>query len=181
MIRLKHLITEQSPVGTDWSSCQAWNTAGGTNYWNGEDGRPKITIKFANSGFHLHYVGKGSGYAISHANGGKGDSLHQAFNVIVCDANKYLMRGGLKPDINNIQSNCSKTNGIYDMNIWIPFLPVDKNMKYQLNRRGGWGGNPGPGAVLKAVGKVPNLEGPGKVIVKTGGGKITEYFVTYTI
>jgi hypothetical protein len=180
MIQLKHLITEQ--VGAAWSSCRAWNAAGGTNYWNGEDGRPKITIKFADSGFQLRYVGKGSGYAISHAKGGKGDSLHQAFNVVVCDANKYLMKGGLKPDVNNIDSNCNKTGAIYDMNIWIPFLPVDKQMKYQLNHRGGWGHDPGPNAVLSAVaGKAKNLEGPGKVVVNTGGGTITEYFVTYTI
>jgi hypothetical protein len=66
------------------------------------------------------------------------------------------------------------------MKITIPFTKVDKGV-YQLNHRGGWGHDPGANAVTSAVGNVPNLEGPAKVVVNTGGGKITEYFVTYTI
>jgi len=43
MIRLKSLLFEQA--GYNWNSCKAWRSSGGLSYWNGEDGRPKITTK----------------------------------------------------------------------------------------------------------------------------------------
>jgi len=176
---MKHLLAEQ--VGSSWTSCKNWKASGGTGYWNGQDGRPKITVSMNDAGMHLHYVGPGSGYAISHAKNGKGDSLHQAFNVVVCEVNPFLYKGGLKPNINAIESNCVKNDKTYDMNIWIPFVAVDASQIYQLNHRGGWGHDPGPNAVKQAVGSAKNLEGPGRVVVNTGGGIITEYFVTYTV
>jgi hypothetical protein len=167
-------------VGAAWDSCKAWHTSGGSSYWNGTNGRPNITVNTTDSSMQLIYNGPGSGYAIAHASDSKGDSLHQAFNVIIAEANPYLIKGGLKPDIFNIQTSCTKKGNIYNMKITIPFTKVDKGV-YQLNHRGGWGHDPGANAVTSAVGNVPNLEGPAKVVVNTGGGKITEYFVTYTI
>lgn len=176
MIRLKSLIMEY--VGRQWSSCKAWTAKGGTSYWDGSNGRPKIEIEVDDSGFKIHYVGKASGYAISHAKNGTGDTLHQVFNVIICECNPYLMKGKLKPDIESISTKCTKSNGIYDMEVSIPFVKVEEGI-YQINRRGGMGWDPTAAAIKSAVGKVKNMEGPVKVVVKNGG--ITEYFVTYDI
>jgi|LauGreDrversion4_2_1035121.scaffolds.fasta_scaffold15526_1 hypothetical protein len=174
MIRLKTMLLEQKAAGSQWHSCKAWK-AKGTSYWNGDQGRPKITIEVNDSGFLLKYVGAASGFAISHANDGTGDTLHQAFNVVMCECNPYLIKGGLKPDIENISTNDTRVDGKHKMNIWIPFIKADGT--WQVNRRGGMGWDPGSKAVIKAVGDVPNLQGPVKVVT----GSITEYFVTYTI
>ena len=180
MIRLLSLIIEQ--VGSTWSSCNNWKSSGGTSYWNGQKGRPEISIEVNDSGFRLNYKGKGSGYSISHAKGGSNDSLHQAFNVILCECNPYLMKGGLKPDIDNIKTNLSVTNRICDMNIWIPFMKIDSADIYQVNRRGSMNnGDPGPNSILSQIGKVNNLEGPSRVVTSAAGVTIIEYFVTYTI
>lgn len=169
-------------MGSTYRSCNNWKSSGGTSYWNGQDGRPLISIEVNDSGFRLNYNGKGSGYSISHAKGGKGDSLHQAFNVILCECNPYLMKGGLKPDIDNINTNCTLTKGIYDMNIWIPFMKIDSADIYQVNRRGGWG-HTGGLSDLPSKTSVSNYHGPVTVVTNTGGiaSKITEYFITYTI
>jgi hypothetical protein len=191
MIRLKSLIIEQ--VGSQWNSCRAWHSKGGASYWNGSEGRPKIYISINDAGFKLSYTGRGSGYAISHGDNGTGDSLHQAFNVIMCECNPYLMKGNLKPDVNSIDTNCSNKNGIYNMNIWIPFDTVDSGT-WQINRRGGWRHDPGPSSILSKVKNADNLVGPVRVVVDTrpsdmssipltdkDKNKISEYFVTYTL
>jgi hypothetical protein len=174
VIKLK-LLLEQLAHGSQWHACKAWKSRGGTSYWNGDDGRPRITITVNNAGFHLKYVGAASGYAISHGNDSTGDSLHQAFNVVMCECNPYLLRGGVKPDIENITANHNTRAAKHTMNIWIPFVVADG--VWQINRRGGMGHDPGPQSVLATIGKVNNLEGP--VTVKVAS--ITEYFVTYTI
>lgn len=174
MIKLK-LLLEQLAHGSQWHACKAWKSAGGTDYWNGTDGRPEINISVNDAGFHLKYVGRSSGHAISHGKDGTGDSLHQAFNVVMCECNPYLIKGALKPDIENITTNHSISDRKHIMNIWIPF--VDAEGIWQINRRGGMGWDPGSQAVVNAIGKVANLEGPKKVVT----GSITEYFVTYTI
>ena len=174
MIKLK-LLLEQLAHGSQWHACKAWKSKGGTSYWNGAEGRPQITVAVNDAGFQLKYVGAASGHAISHGKDGTGDSLHQAFNVVMCECNPYLLKSGLKPDIENITTNDAAAAGQHTMNIWIPF--VDAEGIWQINRRGGMGWDPGQQAVLTAIGKVANLEGPKKVVT----GSITEYFVTYTI
>ena len=52
MIRLKSLLFEQA--GYNWTACKSWRNAGGTSHWNGEEGRPNITIKVNDAGFHLN-------------------------------------------------------------------------------------------------------------------------------
>jgi hypothetical protein len=174
VIKLK-LLLEQLAHGLQWHACKAWNSKGGTSYWNGDEGRPKITIAVNNAGFHLKYIGAISGYAIAHRDDSTTDSLHQAFNIVMCECNPYLLNGGLKPDIKNIKTNHSVANNKHIMNIWIPFVKTDG--VWQVNRRGGMGHDPGEQSILSEIGKVNNLEGPVKVKVAT----ITEYFVTYTI
>ena len=178
MIRLKSLLFEQA--GYNWNSCKAWRNSGGTSYWNGEDGRPKITTKVNDAGFYLQYEGRGSGYAIAHADNSKGDSLHQAFTVVMCECNPYLMEGGLKPDIQNIQTNCSTDSGIYNLNIWIPFLKTEDKKIYQVARRGGWG-HTGGKSDLPKPGSLPDYEGPVTIVTTTGKSKITEYFISFSL
>lgn len=172
--------TTKTPVGASWSSCKSWLSSGRSSYWNGSDGKPKISININDTGMQLSYTGPGTGYAIAHASNSKGDSLHQSFNVIIAEANPYLLKGKLKPNVFNIKTRCVKNKNIYTMDISIPFIKVSQGI-YQLNRRGGWGHDPGANAISSTVGDVSNLEGPAKVVVNTGDSKITEYFVTYTI
>jgi len=172
MILLKMLL-EDAP-SSSFRMCKRWKKKG-TDYWNGSDGRPKITIKVNDAGLQLSYDGPASGYNVSHANNGTTDTLHQAFNVIQCECNDYLIRGGIKPDVNNIKTNINRSNAGFLMNIWIPF--TNEAGVWQISRRGGMGHDPGPNAVLGAIGNVENREGPVQVVV----GRITEYFVAFTI
>ena len=167
-------------VGQHWNSGKAWKSKGGISYWNGSDNRPKIEIKVDDTGFNIKYIGKASGYAISHAKNGTGDTLHQVFNVIMFECNPYLLKGKLKPDIESIQTTCNLSKGLYNMTISIPFVNVDEGI-YQINRRGGMGWDPTETAIKSSVGKVKNMVGPKKVVVKASGVIITEYFVTYDI
>lgn len=179
MIRLKSLLTEQQVVKSTWTSCKSWFAAGGTAYWNGTGGRPKIQFAINASGMFFEYNGPGTGYAIAHAKRSTADTLHQSFNVIVCEINRYLIRGGLKPALSGISANANLEQDMYTMNVWIPFDVVDPDLKYQLNRRGGWGHDPGANALISDIGDVKNLEGP--VTVRVSGVNITEHFVTYTV
>jgi len=172
MIRLKALV-EQTPGS---SPCNMWSRKG-VEHWNGEDGRPKITINATDSKLILKYVGSGYGHAISTVNA-EGDSLHQAWNVVSCETNNYIKKGGLKPVIANISATCTKDKNVYDLTIEIPFESVDASLVYQINRRGGWG-HKGNTATLPKKG--PNFEGPVTHVTKTGGGDITEHWVIYTI
>jgi len=178
MIRLKSLLFEQA--GYNWTACKSWRNAGGSSHWNGEDGRPKITTKVNDAGFHLKYEGRGSGFAIAHANNSKGDSLHQAFTVVMCECNPYLMKGGLKPNIQNIETNCSVDSGIYNLNIWIPFLKTEDAKIYQVARRGGWG-HTGGKSDLPKPGSLSDYEGPVTIVTTTGNSKITEYFISFSL
>lgn len=172
MIQLKQLISEQVP-GT--SPCNMWSRTG-TSYWNGEGGRPKITIDASDSRLILKYVGAGTGHVISTVGVG-GDSLHQAWNVVSCETNNYIKKGGLKPVIANISATCTTGNG-YDLTIEIPFESVDTSLVYQINRRGGWN-HSGNTATLPKSGA--NFEGPVTHVTRFGGGYIKEHWVTYTI
>ncbi len=181
MIRLKHLITEQTPIGSGWNACKRWKSSGGTSYWNGEDGRPEIFIEYANNEFLFAYTGK-NGYVIATPEN-QTDSLHQLFNIILCEMNPILIKGGLKPDIKSITANCTyfKEERVYDLNVSIPLIEVDANLKYQIDRRGGWGHTGGKSDLPKAATR-KNYEGPHTVVINDGNGRnITEYFVTYTV
>lgn len=173
MIQLKQLISEQLPGG---APCNMWSRTG-TSHWNGEGGRPKITIDASDSRLILKYVGAGAGHVISTVSTA-GDSLHQAWNVVSCETNNYIKKGGLKPVIANISATCTKNKNVYDLTIEIPFVSADAGLVYQINRRGGWG-HKGNTATLPKKG--PNFEGPVTHVTKTGGGDITEHWVIYTI
>jgi len=173
MIFLKQLMFEQLPGG---APCNMWSRKG-VEYWNGEGGRPKITINATDSRLTLTYVGKGKGHVISTVSTA-GDSLHQAWNVVSCETNNYIKKGGLKPIISDISATCTTSNGIYDLSIEIPFETVDSSLVYQINRRGGWG-HKGDTATLPKSG--PNFEGPVTHVTRFGSEYVMEHWVTYTI
>ena len=184
MIQLKQLLTE----ALNWNQCKGWNKTG-ESHWNGTDGKPKIVIDKTTAAFNLTYTGKLSGFYISSATRGAKDSVHQAFNVMACECNDFLnSNAGLKPDIDNIKTSCTydpKTN--YTLQIIIPFVNVGYG-KWQINRRGSWGGTPDISTLPVAsnyyefyptdkkyvtnVTKIPN---------DSVFGNITEYFVTYNM
>lgn len=184
MILLKQILTE----ALNWNQCAGWNKTG-ESHWDGTDGKPKIVINKTTAAFNLTYTGKLSGFYISSAKSGAKDSVHQAFNVMACECNDFLnSNAGLKPDIDNIKTSCTydpKTN--YTLQITIPFVNVGYG-KWQINRRGSWGGTPDISTLPVAsnyyefyptdkkyvtnVTKIPN---------DSVFGNITEYFVTYNM
>ena len=184
MIRLKQLLQEWT--GDTWKSCAHWNETG-ASHWDGEKDtktnrrRPKITIAKSSAEFKLEYIGPASGWAISHADRSGGDTLHQMFNVMVCECNPYLNNGGLKPDIANIVVASSVDKSIYTMTITIPLIAeLDSDKTWQIDRRGSMGGgDPGENVILKHTKNKPNLQGPVRIQVKPGN--IVEYVVCYTL
>ena len=177
---MKHLLAEQSAVGSAWKSCRTWKSKGGTAYWDGIDGKPMIEINQTDSEFYFYYYGPASGYVIA-TPGNERDSIHQLFNVIVCEMNPVLITGGKKPIIDNIRSNGYIQGKDWELHVRIPLEDCDPTLKYQINRRGGWGHDPGSNSILSSVKGSPNLEGPVKIVTNIGSDKITEYFVTYTV
>lgn len=179
MIRLKNLIMEY--IGAGWSSCKAWNSKG-TSYWDGSNGRPKIEFETGPAMFYIHYTGPAGGHTIASAKSGARDTMHQVFNIMVCECNKYLASTGkLKPSLEDIEVKCTVNKGIYDMYIIIYLEDVESGT-YQINRRGSMNnGDPGEKSVLSAIGNVKNLEGPKRIVVSATGVTIIEYFVTYDI
>ena len=84
-------------VGSGWKSCKAWRASGGLAKWG-----DKIKLTKSSSGFLISYEGPSSGLSIAHAKGG-GDTIHQAYNVLICELNPFLAQGGLKPELEGIK------------------------------------------------------------------------------
>ncbi len=167
-------VNNNKITGDNWTSCK--------NYKNYDRNNIKI-VKSKNS-FYLNYMGPISGVSIAHAKNGKGDTIHQIYNVLICEINPFLSKGNMKPDINNIiiQSN-EQPNNDYTLTITVPLKYCDET--YQLDRRGGWGHDPGNTLMdskCKAI-KTKGGEcfGPVQNVLNAKFGKITEYFITYQI
>jgi peptidoglycan hydrolase-like protein with peptidoglycan-binding domain len=166
-----------SIVGSGWNSCKAWRNKGGLNSWG-----DKIKIEKSSSQFKISYNGPSSGLSIAHAKGG-GDTIHQLYNVLICEINPFLAGGKLLPDIENISTSGGKNGSNSTLTITIP-LKTTKNT-YQLDRRGGWNHDPGSSKMeskCKEInGKGGKCIGPVKNVVQGPFGKITEYFVVHTM
>lgn len=171
-------------TGETWKSCAHWTETkakwdGGTD----ERGRirPKIDIEKSSEAFRLAYKGPASGWAISHANRSSGDTLHQIFNVLVCECNPWLKDQPLRPDIANVAIGSQLNKRTYNVTITIPMLAESDAAKHwQINRRGSMGGHdPGANSILNATRNEPNLQGP--VRLEVDPGNITEYMVCYTL
>jgi hypothetical protein len=178
MIRLKSLLLEWT--GDDWRSCAQWNSHR-DKFISGEAG---ATIKFNKSGtsYGLQYEGPASGISIAHAKRSSGDTLHQLFNVLICEFNPWLADTMYKPIISDIKTSCTKQGKKYVFTIDVPI--VDQSSApytpWQLNHRGGWGHNPGANAVKNA--SPDDAEKPVLNIVSIPGyDDINTWFTTYPI
>jgi len=173
----KNIELKSKIVGSSWNSCKSYKSQGGLGKWG-----KNIKIEQSPSKFELTYKGPSSGLNIAHASGGK-DTLHQMYNVLICELNPYLANGGKKPNIENIKTKSMVKGKNVMFKITIPLSSSDKT--WQIDRRGGWGHDPGES---KMNGKCNKLESRGETCigpiqnVSTGDfGKITEYFITHTI
>ncbi len=170
--------TSKKITGSEWESCKAWRSSGGLSHWG-----DKIEVNKGMSQFRISYEGPASGIFIAHAANGK-DTIHQLFNVLICELNPYLYeQGNLKPDIENISAEGGTSGKKSTLTITVPLERSDET--YQLDRRGGWGHDPGANKMKKKCDEVISSGGkcfgPVKNIVQARFGKITEYFITYTI
>jgi len=174
---VKTVVTPDKIVGNSWRSCNAFSQSGGLNKWG-----DKFNVSATQNGFSITYKGPSSGLSIAHASKG-GDTIHQTYNVLICLINPYLAQGNLKPDISNIKVNGKGSGKNSELNIFVPFIKTDG--VYQLDRRGGWGHDPGPSKMSNKCKKVNGsnkiCEGPVKNVAQGTFGKITEYFITHEI
>ena len=175
MIRLKSLLHEWT--GETWSSCRQW-ASHRTRYMSGQE-KAVVTIQKAPSLFQLEYVGPGTGISLAHAKGGAGDTLHQLFNILICEMNPWLDATQYKPRLDDIVTRCTKDGEYYIFLIQVPIEESDR--PWQINHRGGWGHDPGKGAVKSASPNVPEREIKTEITNIPGSGKITTHFATYPV
>jgi hypothetical protein len=170
-------ITSNKVVGSGWKSCKAWRTKGGASGWG-----DKIKVDKGSSQFKVTYKGPSSGLSIAHAANG-GDTIHQLYNFLICEINPFLGQGKMKPKIDSIKTEGGKNGKNSTLSITVPIERSDET--YQLDRRGGWGHDPGPSKMSSKCSEVKSKGGkcfgPVKNILQAPFGKITEYFITHTI
>ena len=116
---------ENDPVGSEWKSCRVWNSTGKSKYGD------FFSFTKSNSLIEIGYSGPKSGLVISHSKNGT-DTIHQVFNVLICELNPYLAKIKAKPDIENITYETSmggptESQG-YNYNIFIS-IPLKKSNK----------------------------------------------------
>jgi hypothetical protein len=162
-------------VGTDWDSCRRYKNKGGLSNFS-----KYLKIDKNSSRFQLTYEGPASGIDICHASGGS-DTLHQAFNVLVCEINPYLYDNMLKPNIQKVEFEIYKKEKNYKLVITVPLEKAEK--VFQLNRRGGWGHKDGKSTMENECKKNSDCEGPKTYTIRVPetSKDITEYFISYSI
>lgn len=174
MITLKSLLHEWT--GESWKACRQW-ASHKSQFFAGSDGA-KITISKSATAFRLKYVGPATGLSIAHATQSTGDTLHQLFNVLICEINPWLATQTLRPKLEDIITTCDgKKGGTYKFNIYVPLISTKSS--WQLNHRGSWSGaDPGGSGVM---GNSPaGATGPVRNVVEVPGhSNITTYFATY--
>ena len=170
-------ISSNKIVGSGWKSCSAWKSKGGASGWG-----DKIKVDKSSSQFKVTYKGPSSGLSIAHAANG-GDTIHQLYNVLICEINPFLGQGKMKPNIDIIRTEGGKNGKDSTLSITVPIEKSDET--YQLDRRGGWGHDPGTSKMSSKCNEVESKGGkcfgPVKNILQAPFGKITEYFITHTI
>jgi hypothetical protein len=173
MIRLQDLLCEWT--GESWSACANWKSV--RNLYQGAHESINVSTEATPTEYSVTYVGPASGVALAHAAGGAGDTLHQVFNVLICEMNPWLSGAGLRPDITHIQTACRRIDSRYELSIVVPV--VSDSESWQITHRGGWGHDPGVRAVIAAAPKTPQLETATNRLRVPGAGKITTHFATY--
>lgn len=177
MIRLITLLREWT--GERWAACSHWNSHR-AEFLSGS-GKAHVTLRKSMSGFMIEYEGPGSGVAMAHASKSGGDTLHQLFNVMVCELNPYLVTHSLKPDLSQFKSVCTKESNRYTFTIQVPLVAAEE--PWQINHRGSWSGkDPGESRVNAETPKSERREGPVRhVSTIPGSNSIYTYLVTYPL
>ncbi len=177
MIHLKSLIPEWT--GEKWSACSHWKSHR-AQFLSGASGYA-VTIMATDTMFVLQYRGPGSGVAMAHASQGGGDTLHQLWNVLICELNPRLMAKKLKPVIGSISTSCEKVKSDFVYTIQVPL--VADSEPWQINHRGHWGKtDPGAAQVKLAAPKSDRMEGPVRYEdAIPNSNSIYTYVVTYPL
>ena len=176
MIRLKHLLAEWT--GETWSSCRQWASQR-SKYLGSEEG-VYVGIELSTTQFQLTYIGPDTGLSLAHANKGTGDTLHQLFNVLICEINPWLADNKIRPNIADIKTQCNAQDKVFELIIQVPLEPSDR--AWQMNHRGGWGHDPGVGAVKSTSPDTPDREIATEItMIPNVGGTITTHFATYPL
>ena len=169
--------SSKNVVGSSWKSCKAWKSKGGVSGWS-----DKISVDKSSSQFKISYKGPSSGLSIAHAANGS-DTIHQMYNVLICELNPFLAEGGMKPKIDSIKTE-GGTEG-KKSTLTITVLLENSDETYQIDRRGGWNHDPGSSKMTSKCSKIKSKGGecfgPVKNVLQAPYGKITEYFITHTI
>ena len=164
-------------LGSEWKSCKAWRSKGGLGSFS-----ENVHVDKSSNQFKITYTGPSSGLSLAHAANGK-DTIHQLYNILICELNPILYEGNLKPNIDNIKTEGGKTGKKSTLTITVPLEHSEDT--YQLDRRGGWGHDPGSSKMASKCSEIKSKGGkcfgPVKNVVQARFGKITEYFITYTI
>jgi hypothetical protein len=164
-------------LGSEWKSCKAWRSKGGLGSFS-----ENVHVDKSSNQFKITYTGPSSGLSLAHAANGK-DTIHQLYNILICELNPLLYEGNLKPNIDNIKTEGGKTGKKSTLTITVPLEHSEDT--YQLDRRGGWGHDPGSSKMANKCSEIKSKGGkcfgPVKNVVQARFGKITEYFITYTI
>lgn len=172
-----NVTSSNNVVGSGWKSCKSWRAKGGLNKWG-----DKIKVNKGPNQFKITYTGPQSGLNIAHAANG-GDTIHQLYNVLICEINPFLSQGKMMPKIENIKTEGGKNGTDSTISITVPIEKSEDT--YQIDRRGGWGHDPGSSKMdskCKEVNrKGGKCFGPIKNILQAPFGKITEYFIAHTI
>jgi hypothetical protein len=171
------IISSKDIVGSQWRSCKAWTKNGGLNKWG-----DRVKISKSSSEFKISYEGPTSGVSMAHAGGG-GDTIHQVYNILICEINPFLSQGGMKPDLDGINIQGGKSSKGGTITIRVPLTKTDG--VYQLDRRGGWNHDPRSNKMSNKCRKInksgKECIGPVTKIVTAPFGKITEYFITHQV
>ena len=176
MILLKHLLAEWT--GETWSSCRQWASQR-SKYLGSEEG-VYVGIELSTTQFQLTYIGPDTGLSLAHANKGTGDTLHQLFNVLICEINPWLADNKIRPNIADIKTQCNAQDKVFELIIQVPLEPSDR--AWQMNHRGSWGGVPSINLIKSASPDVPERElHTDTVVIPNDGGKIITHFATYPL
>lgn len=165
--------TSSDIVGSQWGSCKSFRNKGGLSKYD-----DLFDISKSSSNFRISYNGPTSGLNIAHKTNGT-DTIHQVFNVLICEINPWLYNNKLKPDIKNIRFETGKEGKKSKLSISIPLTKSGRI--YQLDRRGGWGHLGGKDKMDQKCRKMDDCIGPITQVVNGPFGKITEYFITYPL
>ena len=161
-----------------WGSCTNFDKNKNSDYI-----KNNLTVTFGNE-FQITWTGKFSGIQLAPAKT-QTDTVHQLFNILICELNPYLIESGKKPLIDKITAKKIKVGDKTAAQITVP-LEDGGDYLWQINRRGGWGHTDGLNIVKSDADRRKKkgfiVEGP--ITIKSdvfNTSVITEYFTTFTV